>query len=92
MIDKYLNYIQEQGQRFRGPGKKNAPCFAYETVYNKQCPQVRYGRYPGEDKKKPWGEYYVDEHLDDKWLKDLNSIKKIEIRSLCEGHDKDWVS
>jgi len=102
MTNDYLKYLKEQVRmgrglgkgsgRFQGPGKKNAPCFAYETVYNKPCPQSRYGRYPGKVKEKPWGEYYVDEHLDDKWLKELNSINKIEIRSMCEGHDKDWVS
>ena len=68
----------------------NAPCAAYETVYEKKCP-MRRGMDPSHEKKM-WNGIYVDAHLEDKWLNDLKSIKGIEIRSSCEGHDKNWVA
>ena len=43
-------------------------------------------------KKRIWNGMEVDVHLKDKWLVSLNNIKGIEIRSSCEGHDKDWVA
>ena len=88
MIDNYLQHIQEKKIFTQN---SNAPCAAYEAVYEKKCPHLR-GRYDKPHEGRDWDGIYVDEHLDDKWLNDLKNIKGIEMRSSCEGHEKDWVS
>ena len=96
MIQEYLNYIQEVRDKLITQDS-NAPCAAYETVYGKRCPQQRGGgkgggRYSKDHETKTWNGIEVDGHLEDKWLNDLSKIKGIEIRSSCEGHEKDWVA
>jgi len=71
--------------------KKNAPAFAYETVYG-NLPKNRPGRYPGEIKEKIWKGIKVDYDLKYKWLNLLNGISQIEMRSSCAGHSKEWIS
>ena len=88
MINKYLNYLQETKAITLN---SNAPCAAYEAVYEKKCPH-KWGRYDGPHGNKIWDGVYVDEHLEDKWLNNLKKIKGIELRSSCEGHDKNWLS
>jgi len=86
-LESYLKNIQEKKVFTKN---SNAPCAAYETVYEKKCPNRR-GKNP-DHKQKLWNGMNVDINLKDKWLKDLNNIKGIEIRSSCEGHDKEWVA
>ena len=86
-LNNYLNLLQEKKVITKN---SNAPCAAYETVYEKKCPHKR-GMHP-DHKKRNWNGMEVDINLKDKWLRDLNNIKGIEIRSSCEGHDKDWVA
>lgn len=64
----------------------NAPQMAYTAVYNKEPPFL-----PGRifTETKIWNNISVDAHLKDEWLNSLNSIEGIEIRSSCEGHNKD---
>jgi len=82
--------------RFSSTSKENAPSFAYKCIY---------GRYPsspirGQSYQSVYRPYkgvdgitiFIDEHLKDKWIKDLNNINNIEIRSTCEGHDSTKVS
>jgi len=77
---------------------KNAssPCAAYEAVHGKVCPHRKFGpgrgRYPGAHSTKTWNGMNVDGHLKDQWLRDLNMISQIELRSVCEGHDSDWLT
>ena len=79
------------GQR-GGAGRKPSPVAAYELVYGKLPPFGMRGQYPGQSDHKVWNNLYVDAHLENKWLNDLSSIKEIEMRASCEGHDKNWVS
>jgi len=88
LIESYLKHIQE---RVQSPNKLNAPCAAYELIYNKRCPHNR-GMYTGPHESKIWNGIRLDGHLEDKWLNNLSNIKGIEIRSSCEGHNKDWVT
>lgn len=88
MINSYLKYLQETKHITLN---SNAPCAAYEAVYEKKCPHIR-GRCPDQHESKDWNGIFVDYHLDEKWLNDLSNIKGIEMRSSCEGHNKDWVS
>lgn len=87
IVDRYLSYLQEQ-HYIRGPrpGKKPAPTFAWELVHGKKYPGWRPGRAPGGAEERLYKGYYVDKHIKDKWLSDINRIKNIEIRSSCEGH------
>lgn len=89
-LNYYLEKIQMPGRRLFDK-KLNAPCAAYETVYGKKCPN-RPGRYMKPHETKMWKGIDVDGHLEEKWLEDLSNIKGIEIRSSCEGHEKDWVA
>lgn len=95
-LDKYLIKLFEQEKmswRPRGgPNRKPAPVAAYELIYGKRAPAGMRGRYPGNYDEKKWKGMFVDVHLKDKWLNDLNNIKEIEMRSSCEGHDKNWVT
>jgi hypothetical protein len=86
VVDYYLSYLQDQ-HYIRGPrpGKKPAPTFAWELIHGKEYPGWRSGRAPDAEEKLYKG-YYVDKHLKDKWLHDINRIKNVEIRSSCEGH------
>jgi hypothetical protein len=61
-------------------------------IYGKLPPGNRSGKYPGKHDIKKWNNIPVDAHIEDKWLDDLNSIKTIEMRASCEGHNKDWVT
>lgn len=96
ILNNYLKSLQEQKNNELGKGgikRKPSPTFAYELVYKKQIPGGwRGGRYPGNYNSKLWNGISVDEHLEDKWLNDLNKIKSIEMRGSCEGHSKDWIS
>lgn len=85
-IEQYLEYIQEQ----RGPRGKPSPSFAYELVHGKPAPSGRTGRCPSPTKQKRWNGMYVDANLKNEWLRDLNKIKNVEIRGVCEGHNEDW--
>jgi len=86
MLNKYLSYIQE-GRVISS--NANAPCAAYETVYNKKCPNLR-GRINSEERL--WHGIYVDVNIQDQWLNDLAKIKQIETRSSCEGHGPERVT
>ena len=88
IYEHYLRYLQENKHITK---YSKAPCAAYEAVYEKKCPH-KSGRFPGQHKQKTWNGILVDEHLKNKWLNDLNNIKGIEIRSSCEGHNKDWLT
>ena len=65
----------------------NAPELAHKTVYNKSIP-LR-GRIFAKEKK--YKDFMVDYQLKDEWLDKINSIKGIEIRSTCAGHNKERV-
>ncbi len=87
-------FLKEQKELFQGRDfKKNAPTFAWETVHNKSYKGFKSGRIPG-SKEKLWNGIYIDYNLKEKWLKDLNNIKEIEIRSSCQGHPPkgEWPS
>ena len=97
MIDLYLNKLQEHTELYRmgqrgSSGRKPSPVAAYELVYGKSAPSNMRGQYPGTIEYKNWNGFNIDIHLEDKWLNDLSSIKEIEMRASCEGHDKDWIS
>ncbi len=87
ILNKYLSRLTERKVISKSA---NAPCVAYELVYGKKCPHKR-GKNPSHGQKL-WNNFYVDENLDNKWLIDLNNIKEIEMRSSCEGHDKNWIA
>lgn len=70
----------------------NAPCAAYETVYGKKCPSTMTGKYFMPHGTKTWNGISIDGHIEDKWLNDLSNIKQIEMRSSCEGHNKERVT
>jgi len=104
-IDNYLKKLIEYTELYRmgiGQGKGNgqrgssdripSPVAAYELVYGKKAPSGMRGQYPGNIEHKTWKGFNIDAHIEDKWLNDLSSIKEIEMRASCEGHDKDWVS
>jgi len=88
LYNKYLKQLQENKHFTKN---SNAPCAAYEAVYEKKCPH-RSGRFLGSHGEKTWNGITVDEHLEDKWLNDLSRIKNIEMRASCEGHNKDWLT
>lgn len=105
MTDSYLEQLKEytelfrrgigqnDGQGMRGSSdRKPSPVAAYELVYGTSAPMGMRGQYPGQIEYKTWNGMNVDIHLEDKWLNDLNSIKEIEMRASCEGHDKQWIS
>ena len=81
MIDKYLAEIQRGS-----PLRKPSPSLAYELINKKPCPSDRRGRYPGQVAEKSWKGVHVDKSLENKWLKDLNNLKNVEIRGTCSGH------
>ena len=93
------NFLQEETHwqptenRFGGPGKLNAPSFAWEVVHGKPLPSFRRGRAPN-TKERMWNGIGVDEKLKDKWLDALKNLKGVEIRSSCQGHapDREWPS
>jgi len=62
----------------------NAPMLAFETVYGKK----RYIRGRSSVPQKKWNGIYVDKHLKDKWLNELNSIPHISISSTEEGKSR----
>lgn len=78
----------------RGQGRQpvhlNSPSLAHKAVYGKEPATYLRGRttHP----QKTWNGIPVDEQLKDSWLKKLNTIKGVEIRGSCAGHDKDRVS
>jgi len=69
----------------------NAPELAYKTVYGHLPKNGLRGRIPGIQEKK-YGDIYVDFHIDETILDQLNDIRNIEIRSSCEGHGPDRVA
>lgn len=71
-------------------GKVNAPTLAYKCVYGKAPSFPIRGRYGHPQQQ--YKDLVVDKNLDTKILDDLNSIPKIEIRSVCAGHDSDSVT
>ena len=97
MISKYLNWLQENtnfwkgGQR-GGSNRKPSPVAAFELVYGKKPPSGMRGVYPGKSEQKDWNGISIDSHIEDEWLNDLSNIKQIEMRASCEGHDKQWVT
>jgi len=95
-IQKFLQevtYWKKTGNRFSGPGKLNAPSFAWETVHGKPLSSFRRGRAPG-TVERMWDGLAVDENLQDEWLNDLKNLKGVEIRSSCQGHPPkgEWPS
>jgi hypothetical protein len=76
-------------------GSENSPQFAYRIIYNKvnrSLTGILYNSFRKliilDDSQK----IYVDENLKDSWIKRLNNIKNIIIRSTCEGHDSKHIS
>jgi hypothetical protein len=105
LINKYLTHLNEFPDLYRsgsgqgrGMGQRGgsdrvpSPVAAYEMVYGKKAPTGMRGQYPGNIEHKSWKGLSIDIHIENKWLNDLSSIKEIEMRASCEGHDKDWVS
>lgn len=88
IIKKMREQVGRQNTGNKNFSFVNAPMLAYETVYGKK--KFIMGRSGGPQKK--WNGIYVDKHLKDKWLNDLNKIKKIEVRSTEEGKSKERVS
>ena len=82
--------------RYSRTSKENAPSFAYKCIYGKEpSVPIRGQRYDGsyrENKGRDGRTIFIDEHLKDKWIKDLNNINNIEIRSTCEGHNSTRVA
>lgn len=68
----------------------NSPTFAYYAVYDKWPDTPLAGR--TDMPKRMWNNIEVDEHFKDKWLKELNSIPEIEIRSSDEGKSDERVA
>ncbi|MBA7608431.1 DNA ligase [subsurface metagenome] len=68
----------------------NSPTFAYKAVYGKLPEEPLTGR-TGSPKKN-WKGLEVDVHLKDEWLKQLNSIDRIEVRSTDEGKSDERVA
>jgi hypothetical protein len=71
-------------------GHLNSPSLAHKAVYGKEPSTYLRGRttHP----QKMWNGIPVDKELKSSWLKKINSIKGIEVRGSCAGHDKDRVS
>ena len=98
MINKYLNWLHENtnfwkgGQKRGGPNRKPSPVAAFELVYGKKPPSGMRGMDPGQSDHKIWKDISIDAHIEDKWLNDLSNIKQIEMRASCEGHDKQWIT
>lgn len=70
-------------------GKINAPTFAYKCVYGRSPITPIYPLYL---QSRMYNGLYVDLHLQDEWLNDLNNIDNIEITSTCEGHDSNHIT
>lgn len=88
-----LTEIQNKPNLGRGrKDRKPSPTFAYELTHGKKLKGWRGGKFPGNVRSKLWNDIEVDKPLKDKWLKELNSIKDIEVRGSCAGHAEDWVS
>ena len=84
-----INILVEQRMTFNLNNKKiNASSMAYKIVYGHYPINMRKGKIGNH---KDWNGLLVDEHLDPNILNELNSIKGIEIRSVCEGHSKEDV-
>jgi len=88
----------EQIFRFRNrdskSGIENAPQFAYKIMYN-SVNSTLIGRSYLIPKKKiniNNSEIYIDIHLDENLIQELNNIDAIEIRSTCEGHDSKHIA
>ena len=93
LLENYLSELQEVDFGRRGQsGRKPSPSFAYELVFKKPAPSNRRGRPNFPTEHKMWNGINMDKHLEDKWLKDLNSIPNVEMRGSCEGHNAEWVS
>lgn len=76
-------------------GRENSPQFAYRIIYNKInkiLPGILYNSFRKLVILDNSQHIYVDENLKDSWIKRLNNIKNIEIRSTCEGHDSKYIS
>jgi len=89
----------EQIFRFRNRVSKtsieNAPKFAYSILYNRIDPLFTGKLYFSPKKLVELDnneKIYVDEHLKDIWIRRLNNIKNIEIRSTCQGHDSKYIT
>ena len=83
---KIINtYIQERISA-NIPGKINAPTFAYMCLHGKGPNRIMSGR--GESHpSKIWNGIAVDKDIPTKSLQSLDKIKKIELRSSCQGSD-----
>lgn len=73
-----------------GGGHLNSVSLAHKAVYGKEPSTYLTGRtaHP----QKIWKGIPVDKQLKDSWLKKLNTIKGVEIRGSCAGHNKERVS
>lgn len=75
--------------RKRNPENKiRAPELAYSIVYSKTSPPLA----RTDSQQKVWNDMLVDDHIPTEILEQLNSIENIEIRSVCEGHNKDRIA
>jgi len=72
----------------RTPGKINAPMFAYQCLYGSLPPNGLSGRGASHEEV-IWHGIGVDKAIPIKALNDLDSIPEIELRSSCQGSDKD---
>lgn len=92
MINRYLKYLTEGFSDRNKSRRVPSPVAAYEIMYNKPAPSGMTGQYPNDHKTKNWNGMNIDGHLRDKWINELNSIKQIEVRATCEGHNEQWLS
>ena len=85
-LQQFLNEnLKPPTDNIPGTPRKNAPTFAYYTVYG-EWPK-EWIRGISDAPKKKWHGLMVDAGLKDKWLEALNSLP-VEIRATDEGKDK----
>ena len=71
------------------PGKLNAPTFAYLCLYGKLPPGGSLWGRGAAHEEVIWNGVGIDKAIPIKALDDLKAISKIELRSSCQGGDKD---
>ena len=69
-------------------GRINAPTFIYSLLYPEDGKFIR-GRFEGNYETKNYQGVEIDAVIPDKALDKIFSIKEIEPRSSCQGHDED---
>ena len=83
ILENYLDYISEETNR-----NLNAPELAYYTLYDKY-PESRLLRGRTHDHPAKYSQHIeIDEGIPDKAFRELLSIKKIEMRSSCQGESE----